>query len=946
VHSCQLKRFIIEVLVILMSRKSNFTFRKVLLISFILISAVPVILLAYWVQDSALQNEFKAVEEKHLNIAKNLTSTLERYIFDIEAIFEVIASHNQQDVHSVEIFQLLKQMNFQHIWHIDKDKQSLIYDHNNILKELVVPENIAMYFEQFQSSPDYKKNRINFSGVLEGVENDNVFLVSKKLPEGGYLVGSVSTTYILQIQSKIVFGERGHAAIVDQFGKVIAHPVKTWHESRKDISFLPPVQNMMLGLTGVTQFYTPAMQADMIAGHTAVDKAGWGVMIPQPVSELEDNAASVQYIALILAMIGVAIAGLISWWLASYITRTLAGVIQFTENVASGELDTRIPIEKGLMPLELQKMITSFNRMIDKLKHKTEVSVLLTDRLREAQHIAKLGSWKINIVDNTMWWSEEVYNILELNQSDIASPTLDDFVIAMEQDQREDFIDSLKKAILTHKPFSLDNKMYSKSGEAIYVHQDIVVQSNSKNKFAYISGTFQDVSERKKHEDALYARAHYDDLTGLPNRRLCLETLETDLQQAKERNQVLPFLLIGLDHFKEINGSLGHNIGDKLLSLAGDRLRNATDESDFIARLGSDEFSIVLRNIDSYEKIFGLAKKIIEEFQKPFTVDHYETVVGVSIGISIYPDDDALNPLLLLQKADTALHAAKAAGRGGYEVFTSAMDERVIARMNYRSDLPAAIENSEFHLVFQPIVDSKTGKVICAESLIRWIHPTKGFIPPDKFIAIAEESGYIGEIGLWVIDEACKELKKWHDSGYRDLYISVNLSLRQIQLGLKKNTILDILHKHHIDPKFLTLEITESLLMEDLDKNLHWLNDVKSTGIRFSIDDFGTGYSSLSYLLNLPVTTLKIDRSFVMNILEGSKDAVLIEMIITLSKRLGYKIVAEGVETEGQLIKLREYECDLIQGYYFSKPLVSEEFMKYLCGVNKVDNITNINQLK
>lgn len=924
--------------------KNNFTLRKLLVVSFILISAIPVLLLAYWVQHSALEKEFEAVNEKHLIIAKNLTGAIERYVDDAQNAFRVVISEEtNHGIHSLEVNKLLEKLHFQHIWlYKENTAQPLFRNYEDKLEGFKVPDDVLEFINNNKESANVIDDKILISGVMNDADNNPTIVMMLGVGHDEFAVATLSPEYIIEVQSAIVFGDRGHAAIVDQYGRVMAHPVKKWYETMKDISFLPPVQNMMAGKTGVTQFYTPAMQADMIAGHTVVKNTGWGVMIPQPVMELHERAKYAQYMAFLIAVFGVSIAGLISWWLASYLTRSLNNMTQFTESVASGELSSHIELEKGMVPQEISKLVSSFNRMIDKLKNKTEDFVMLNDRLREAQNIAKLGNWKLNITDNTMWWSDEVYRILGLHKNEIAAPTLDIMLSVMDDAQKENFVDSLKKAILTKTDFSIDCKKQIQDDEAIYFHQDVVVQVNSKNDITCLSGTIQDVTERKIQEEILYFQANYDSLTKLPNRDYCLEVLEQNLCDARNDDRILPFFLIGLDHFKEVNGSLGHNVGDKLLQLASERIYSIIDEKDFIARLGSDEFAVIFNSITEMEDITLIANRVIDEFQKPFTVDYYEATVGASIGISVYPEFDAFNPLLLLQKADTALHAAKANGRGTYCLFNSEMDEQVISRMNLRSELSTALENKEFHLVYQPIVDSKTGKVICAESLIRWIHPTRGFIPPDKFISLAEETGHIAEIGLWVLDEACKELRKWHNNGFPDLYISVNLSLRQIQLGLKKEDILEILKKYNLEPSFLTLEITESLLMEDLDDNLVWLNDVRTTGIRFSIDDFGTGYSSLSYLLNLPVSTLKIDRAFVSNILFGNKDETLIEMIITLSKKLGFKVVAEGVETQGQLDKLSDYDCDLIQGYFFSKPMVSHEFIEYIEKDKVTDNVTSL----
>ena len=898
--------------------------RKILVICFTLISAVPVLLLALWIQQSAVEKEFEAVQEKHLIIAKNLTGAIERYIDDAKFAFKAaVTEKNTNSVHNSEINALLENLNFIQIWMVSGQNYNQIYQNENPLD---VAEDVRLFISDVKKMSD---DDIHISGILANSLNQPTIAMAYRMSKDKYVVGTISPKYILKVQSAIVFGDRGHAAIVDQFGRVMAHPVEGWYKSRKDISFLPPVQKMMKGVTGVTQFYTPAMQADMIAGHTVVKNTGWGVMIPQPVSELYDRAAYAKNMSIFIAFTGVCIAAFISIWLAGYITRSLNSVTKFTETVASGELNTRLVLEKGLIPQELNSLVSSFNRMTEKLKSKTEEFSFVNDRLREAQHIAKLGNWKLNILDNTMWWSDEVYRIFNVNKNDVASPTLDIMLSLMEGEQKTLFVERLKESILTKLPFSIDCKKIISDNKIVYYHQDVVVQIDDNNEISYLSGTIQDVTERKIQEQELIFQAKYDSLTLLPNRDHCLEILENDINEAQIENRILPFILIGMDHFKEVNGSLGHDVGDKLMIIAVKKIESLLSKNDFIARLGSVEFAVILNSATDMEKVDLFANEVIAEFQGPISVNSYEVTIGASVGVSVYPEF-AEQAISLVQKAGTALHAAKERGHGTYCLFNSEMDERVVSKMHMRSDLSTALESEQFHLVFQPIVDSKTSKVICAESLIRWIHPTRGFIPPDQFISIAEESGYISEIGLWVIDEACKELKKWHNNGFPDLYISVNLSLRQIQLGLKKEQILEILNKYSLETHFLTLEITESLLMEDLANNQKWLNDVSSAGIKFSIDDFGTGYSSLSYLLNLPVSTLKIDRAFVSNILLGEKDETLIEMIIALSKKLGYKVVAEGVETEGQLGKLNEFNCDLIQGYFFSKPLKSNEFIEYI----------------
>jgi diguanylate cyclase (GGDEF)-like protein len=421
--------------------------------------------------------------------------------------------------------------------------------------------------------------------------------------------------------------------------------------------------------------------------------------------------------------------------------------------------------------------------------------------------------------------------------------------------------------------------------------------------------------------------AYHDPLTGLPNRGLCLDRLEQALAQADRHRYKIAVLFIDLDRFKEINDSLGHATGDALLRIASRRIRESVRGSDTVARLGGDEFAVILHIIGRVEDAGRVAQKIIDALREPFILSGRELTVTTSIGIAIYPLD-GMNADLLMRNADTAMYRAKQQGRDGYQLYTPAMNSRALEKLELENRLRKALRNRELTLYYQPLVDVHSGVVFGAECLIRWDHPELGLLPPDRFIPTAESSGLIVPIGNWVMREACKQARAWQVRGH-ELVVSVNLSPRQFQQPDLAGQIRVALEEAQLDGRWLELEITENSAMQDLEESVRILRELKSIGVRISIDDFGTGYSSLSYLKNFPVDTLKLDQSFVRDITRP-QDAAIASGIISMAHNLSLKVVAEGVETEGQFNVLRHNSCDRLQGFLFSHPLSVDNFDRFM----------------
>ncbi len=442
--------------------------------------------------------------------------------------------------------------------------------------------------------------------------------------------------------------------------------------------------------------------------------------------------------------------------------------------------------------------------------------------------------------------------------------------------------------------------------------------------------SFLDITERKELEQQLLHQATHDYLTGLPNRALLLDRIKQSLAYAKRFNLQVGVLMVDLDAFKEINDTLGHKAGDLLLKSYAERLRSFLRENDTVARLGGDEFVIVLAAQPQDNNLSGFLTKLIELFSKPCMIEDHEIIATATIGVSVYPQD-GLDPDTLLKNADAALYHAKELGRNRFQLYMEEFNTKNLHRAELKRGLGLALQNNELSLNYQPLVDLKTGTVIGVEALLRWKHPTMGLIPPVTFIPIAEECGLILEIGEWVLRSACAQAKIWHEtSEFPDIKMSINISVKQFRHKNFVSLVRSVLEETQLNPDCLELEITESIILEDVLSAVQKMIELKDLGIRFAIDDFGTGYSSLSYLKHFPFDTVKIDKIFIENIATDTNSASIVEAIIGMTKRLGINVLAEGIEHIEQVNFLRKHHSNQVQGYYFSKPLNEKECTKLL----------------
>ena len=515
--------------------------------------------------------------------------------------------------------------------------------------------------------------------------------------------------------------------------------------------------------------------------------------------------------------------------------------------------------------------------------------------------------------------------VLGYDRSNISELALEDII---DPDMRIKCMAEIEKATRGEKVEPLEGRLKTDAGEVVDVEGTITC-SFENDKAGAVWVICRDISARKKAQEQLYFMAHHDQLTSLPNRLFFADRLRQAQALAKREKHQCGILYLDLDRFKIINDTLGHAVGDLLLQEVGKRLRSCVREVDTVARIGGDEFSIVLVNLNHVVDAEQVATKILKALAKPVQADEHELFITTSIGISIYPTHDD-NPEGLLKKADAAMYQAKAQGRNNYQVYDHSMDQDAEKRMTLENGMRRAIEREEFRIFYQPKIDSVSGEITALEGLIRWEHPELGMLSPADFIALAEETGLIIPIGEWVMRRACQDNQRWQDEGLPKVRVAVNLSGYQLQSKNFVSTVATVLKETGLSGDCLEFEVTETVIMQNPDFAVSILTQLRDMGIHISIDDFGTGYSSLAHLKRFSVNTLKIDRTFVRDIEKNSTDAAITSAIISMGNSLDLKVIAEGVETEGQFAMLKEKHCDEMQGYLFSKPVPVEDVAELL----------------
>jgi diguanylate cyclase (GGDEF)-like protein/PAS domain S-box-containing protein len=477
--------------------------------------------------------------------------------------------------------------------------------------------------------------------------------------------------------------------------------------------------------------------------------------------------------------------------------------------------------------------------------------------------------------------------------------------------------------------FQSELRVYSIENNVKWIFIRGKALKNEENINKLISGSITDITERKMAEEKISFMAYHDFLTNLPNKYSFTEKLEIAISNSISAESRGAVIFVDLDDFKTINDTFGHDHGDNLLKIIGDLIETSISKNGFAARHSGDEFFILIPEFNNIKELHTICNNIIDDFKAPFEVLGKQLYTSGSMGITIFPDD-GVDTNTLYKNAETAMYVSKRRGKDIYSFFDKGMFDSIARRNSIEHELRNAVENNELSMCYQPIVNTISGNVEALEALIRWNNPVLGNVTPGEFIPIAEETGLIIKIGIWVLKTVASQHAEWMEKGYEYNHISINASPIQIQAVGFCGMVREIIEKFNIDPKHLEIEVTEGTLIKSFEDNADILKDMMTTGIKISIDDFGSGYSSLNYLTKLPINTLKIDKSFIDRIDMGNNSKNIVNYIIKLSHELGYIVIAEGVETKVQLGMLEEMGCDLIQGYYFSKPLLNHEIEKLL----------------
>lgn len=552
--------------------------------------------------------------------------------------------------------------------------------------------------------------------------------------------------------------------------------------------------------------------------------------------------------------------------------------------------------------------------------------------LAHAQSLAHIGSWEWDLGTGEIHCSEEVYNICCTDGEKGCNPILD----SVHQLDRSFVQSSIDDAVARCSPLSFDYRILLEDSVERTLHAELVTVLDEAGLPVCLTGTIQDITERKHAEEQIRLLAYYDALTGLPNRRFFLQQLEQALVFANRNDRMLAVLFLDLDRFKLVNDTLGHGVGDRLLQDVADRLLRCVRRSDCLARaeedgppslvsrLGGDEFTIMLSDIDHFQDVAKVARRILEAVSFPYVLEGQEVFVSTSIGISLYPFD-ACTANDLIRNADGAMYQAKEQGRNGYQIYDESMNAKALERIILESQLHKAIKEEEFAIYYQPQVSGRTGKVVGVEALVRWNSKDFGLVEPARFLPLAEEIGLVVKIDRWVMRNACRQHKCWLDAGLAPITLALNISGQHFAKNDLLETVTGILAESGLDPGLLELELTEGVLMAHTEKTVKTLKSLKTMGVRLAIDDFGTGFSSLSYLKRFPLDVLKIDRTFIKDIMDDPDDAAITLATIEMAHTLKLQVIAEGVETEAQLDFLKKHGCDVYQGYLFSRPVPPEE---------------------
>ncbi|MEN8803799.1 MAG: EAL domain-containing protein [Thiogranum sp.] len=656
-----------------------------------------------------------------------------------------------------------------------------------------------------------------------------------------------------------------------------------------------------------------------------IDQTDWGLVVQMRKSEAYAPVARLR--TWLLLLIGVSSLALIvaSLFIARSITRPITRLTEVAGRISSGDRSERALVSTHD---EVGMLADTFNQMtanlIDDINERKQAE-------EKFQAVLKAAPDAIVIVEQSgkiVLANLQAEQLFGYDEGELIGKPLE---LLMPERYRRGH-ESRRQSMFSKprfRPMGEDLELCGLRKDGSEIPLEISLGPIETRDGLLIISAIRDISDRKQTEARLVQQASIDSLTGLPNRLLATDRLSLALAHARRTQQNVAVMFLDIDRFKQVNDTLGHSVGDQLLREVAHRLSQCVRADDTVARLGGDEFLIILPELGALASAEILAEKILESLSQPYTLSDRELFVSASIGITGYPEDSD-DPEVLMRDADAAMYRSKEAGRNTYRFFTPEMNIQLLKRMDMEAQLRYAITNNELFLHFQPLVDTRSARLVGAEALLRWRNPALGLVPADKFIPLAEETGFINAIGEWVLMQACHAASMWQDRFPDALPVSVNVSAVQFRNGDLVETVRRALQANKLPAALLEFEITERLLIEDATDTKRILKELKQMGVRLSLDDFGRGYSSLNHLKHYPFDALKIDRSFVSRITQGNEESALCKAITAMANELNLSVVAEGVETEQQWTLLRSHGTDLMQGHYISSPLDGDAFVDFM----------------
>lgn len=896
--------------------------RTVLFVCFTLVSVVPVVFLGAWVHGSALDNEITAVEEKHLLMARNLTSGLTRYVTDVEAAFRLAAVEVAAGGENPDVAQLLDAIHMRELAVVDPSGE--------VVRSLLTggaDATAVLSFPMREAARHGASDSVRFSDVMADANGEPVVVVSQRLGDGAVAAGALRTDYIVELQRLIAFGTNGHAAIVDSSGRVLAHPKESWVKAMKDISVVSPVQRMMRGESGISFFYSPAVKAEMVAGFTTVPAVGWGVMVPQPMAELEQRAGEVIMVAFGLAMMGVATAALASWWLAGFIAGPILAVSQAALSVSRGQLEqpqsARSIASSRAAPNEVKSLGASTTAMLNRLREARIAQRDVEERLRDFAEASTDWFWEMGPDLRYTYRSERYFALTGFSPE---GPSDAEHVFAQAHGGVSTQAWARHVADLKQrKPFkNVEYGIRTAFGARLQVRMSGTPVFDEDGQFTGYRGTGTDISEAHQLSQELAHQAHHDVLTGLVNRRgfedRLAQVLATNLSARGEH----AVCYMDLDQFKVVNDTCGHVAGDALLRRLSDVIAGCVRRQDTLARLGGDEFGLIMEHCSTSQarRVADKIREAIAEFRFMWSGRVFR--FGVSIGL-VPVRDSHTDCATLLSLADTACYAAKDAGRNRVHVYRPDDTEVAVRQgeMQWVGKLEDALDNERLDLWFQPIVPvaKSTNESSKVELLLRLDEGEGPLVHPGAFLPAAERFGLAPRLDRWVLERAIDWLAESELVLSRIEQCFINLS--GASLGDEDFCRFAVDRLREAGPAVagrICFEVTETTAIANLVRASAFMGSLKLLGCQFALDDFGAGLSSFAYLRSLPVDYLKIDGVFVRDIVDDEVDRALVQSISDIGHVMGKRTIAEFVENEAILGVLKDLGVDYAQGYGVARP--------------------------